>query len=163
MEARLDLFNKAGEASKKAGIQFAYHNHSFEFDPAASLGGKLPYDFSLPSSIPSSWPWNWISAGSASPARIPLPISKNIPAVPARSRQGLITGRIHTEYLQGAMASPLNSAAAWPTSVRAPWIGSASSGSPASRHQTYFRRERRAQIRLDDIKISYDYLRALRF
>src|SRR5439155_22932 len=28
-----DLFNKAGEASKKAGIQFGYHNHSFEFDP----------------------------------------------------------------------------------------------------------------------------------
>src|SRR5947209_1531940 len=29
-----ELFNKAGEASKKAGIQFGYHNHSFELDPA---------------------------------------------------------------------------------------------------------------------------------
>src|SRR5215472_11258782 len=28
-----DLFNKAGEASKNAGIQFGYHNHSFEFQP----------------------------------------------------------------------------------------------------------------------------------
>src|SRR5215467_15252075 len=26
-----ELFNKAGEESKKAGIQFGYHNHSFEF------------------------------------------------------------------------------------------------------------------------------------
>ncbi|HEV1996338.1 MAG TPA: sugar phosphate isomerase/epimerase, partial [Candidatus Acidoferrum sp.] len=42
-----ELFNKAGEASKKAGIQFGYHNHSFEFDPSDSLGGKLPYDFLL--------------------------------------------------------------------------------------------------------------------
>jgi len=42
-----DLFNRAGEASQKAGIQFAYHNHSFEFEPSPSLGGKLPYDFFL--------------------------------------------------------------------------------------------------------------------
>ena len=42
-----ELFNKAGEAAQKAGIQFAYHNHTFEFQPAESLGGKLPYDFLL--------------------------------------------------------------------------------------------------------------------
>jgi sugar phosphate isomerase/epimerase len=42
-----ELFNKAGEAAKKAGIQFAYHNHTFEFQPAESLGGKLPYDYLL--------------------------------------------------------------------------------------------------------------------
>jgi sugar phosphate isomerase/epimerase len=47
-----ELFNKAGEASKKAGIQFGYHNHSFEFDPAPSLGGKLPYDFLLAETDP---------------------------------------------------------------------------------------------------------------
>jgi sugar phosphate isomerase/epimerase len=37
-------FNRAGEVSKKAGIQFAYHNHHFEFVPA---GGTLPYDVLL--------------------------------------------------------------------------------------------------------------------
>lgn len=42
-----DLFNRAGEASRKAGIQFGYHNHDFEFQPSESLGGKLPYDFLL--------------------------------------------------------------------------------------------------------------------
>src|SRR5207302_5128770 len=42
-----ELFNKAGEESKKAGIQFGYHNHSFEFQPSEALGGKLPYDFLL--------------------------------------------------------------------------------------------------------------------
>jgi sugar phosphate isomerase/epimerase len=40
-----DTFNRAGEACKKAGIQFAYHNHWFEFAPGAD--GKLPYDYIL--------------------------------------------------------------------------------------------------------------------
>jgi sugar phosphate isomerase/epimerase len=42
-----DLFNKAGEACKKAGIQFAYHNHTFEFYPDPILGGKRAYDYLL--------------------------------------------------------------------------------------------------------------------
>ena len=36
-----ETFNRAGEASRKLGIQFAYHNHDFEFQPVA---GKLLYD-----------------------------------------------------------------------------------------------------------------------
>lgn len=49
-----DLFNKAGEASRKAGIQFAYHNHFWEFIPSSLLGGKLPYDFLLESTDPAN-------------------------------------------------------------------------------------------------------------
>jgi len=45
----VETFNKVGEASKKAGIQFAYHNHYWEFIPDAQLGGKFPYDFLLES------------------------------------------------------------------------------------------------------------------
>jgi len=37
--------NRAGEESKKAGIQLGYHNHWFEFLPTAD--GKLPYDYLL--------------------------------------------------------------------------------------------------------------------
>jgi sugar phosphate isomerase/epimerase len=37
----VDSFNRAGEQSKNMGIQFAYHNHDFEFTP---VGGKLLYD-----------------------------------------------------------------------------------------------------------------------
>jgi sugar phosphate isomerase/epimerase len=36
-----EKFNKCGEQTRKAGIQFAYHNHWFEFLPT---NGKLPYD-----------------------------------------------------------------------------------------------------------------------
>ena len=35
------LFNTAGEACKKAGIQFGYHNHDFEFSP---MDGQMPYE-----------------------------------------------------------------------------------------------------------------------
>jgi len=38
----VDLFNKAGEVAKKAGLQFAYHNHDFEFK---QLDGEIGYDY----------------------------------------------------------------------------------------------------------------------
>jgi len=41
-----DTFNRAAEASKKAGIQFAYHNHNFEF---IKIDGKYAYDILLES------------------------------------------------------------------------------------------------------------------
>ncbi|MCA0397685.1 MAG: sugar phosphate isomerase/epimerase [Bacteroidetes bacterium] len=37
-----DLLNKSGEKSKAAGIQFAYHNHDFEFE---KLDDTLVYDY----------------------------------------------------------------------------------------------------------------------
>ncbi|TLV01155.1 sugar phosphate isomerase/epimerase family protein [Dyadobacter luticola] len=37
----VDLFNKSGETAKKAGLQFGYHNHDFEFK---KIDGQLPYD-----------------------------------------------------------------------------------------------------------------------
>ncbi|MGH7697000.1 MAG: sugar phosphate isomerase/epimerase family protein [Gemmatimonadaceae bacterium] len=45
-----ERFNRAGEAAKARGLQFAYHNHDFEFVP---LDGKVPYDVLLESSDPS--------------------------------------------------------------------------------------------------------------
>jgi sugar phosphate isomerase/epimerase len=39
-----ELFNQAGEATRKAGIQFCYHNHNFEFQ---KLGDTMPYDYLL--------------------------------------------------------------------------------------------------------------------
>ncbi|HEV2732971.1 MAG TPA: sugar phosphate isomerase/epimerase [Terriglobales bacterium] len=43
-------FNRAGKASKEAGMQFAYHNHWFEYIP---VNGKLPYDILLEESDPN--------------------------------------------------------------------------------------------------------------
>ena len=49
----VDLFNKAGKECQNAGIQFAYHQHGFEFVPSEALGGKLPYDYILESTDPA--------------------------------------------------------------------------------------------------------------
>lgn len=46
-----EAYNRAGEMSRKAGIQFAYHNHNFEF--VAGAGGKLPYDYLLDTCDPN--------------------------------------------------------------------------------------------------------------
>ncbi|HEV7348798.1 sugar phosphate isomerase/epimerase [Telluribacter sp.] len=45
----IDLFNKAAETCKKSGIQFAYHNHDFEFQP---IDGQVPYDLILKGTDP---------------------------------------------------------------------------------------------------------------
>ena len=39
-----ELFSKCGETAKKAGLQFCYHNHDFEF---VELDGQLPMDVIL--------------------------------------------------------------------------------------------------------------------
>ena len=44
-----ETFNRAGEESQKAGIQFGYHNHVEEFK---AVDGKLPYDILLSETDP---------------------------------------------------------------------------------------------------------------
>jgi sugar phosphate isomerase/epimerase len=44
--------NRFGEATQKASIQYAYHNHSFEFADVDGLEGKLPFDFLLTETDP---------------------------------------------------------------------------------------------------------------
>jgi sugar phosphate isomerase/epimerase len=44
IKSAIDTFSKAGEACKKAGLQFAYHNHATEWDP---VEGKTAYDVIL--------------------------------------------------------------------------------------------------------------------
>jgi len=39
-----ELFNKAGEQTQKAGIQYCYHNHNFEFQ---KFSGTVIYDYLL--------------------------------------------------------------------------------------------------------------------
>jgi len=63
-----ETFNRAGEAARQAGIQFAYHNHSFEFAP---VDGKLPYDILLngtdPNLVKMEMDLYWIVNAGADP------------------------------------------------------------------------------------------------
>lgn len=61
-------FNRAGELARKAGLQFAYHNHAFEFEP---VNGRLPYDVLLsemdPDLVKLELDLFWIEKGGADP------------------------------------------------------------------------------------------------
>jgi sugar phosphate isomerase/epimerase len=61
-------FNKAAETARAAGIQFAYHNHEWEFAP---LEGRLPYDVLLEAADPKLVQFEmdiyWITHGGGDP------------------------------------------------------------------------------------------------
>jgi len=44
IKTAVDVFSKAGEACKKVGVQFGYHNHTTEFD---QVEGHRPFDYIL--------------------------------------------------------------------------------------------------------------------
>ena len=44
IKTAVEVFSKAGEACKKNGVQFAYHNHQTEFD---QIEGNRPFDYIL--------------------------------------------------------------------------------------------------------------------
>ncbi len=44
IKSSIEVLNKTGEACKKAGINFAYHNHDAEF---RAVEGKIPYELML--------------------------------------------------------------------------------------------------------------------
>ncbi len=64
-----EAFNRAGEACQKAGIQFAYHEHWFDFHPLP--GGTLPYDLLLkecdPKLVAMELDLCWVNQGGADP------------------------------------------------------------------------------------------------
>jgi sugar phosphate isomerase/epimerase len=68
-----DTYNQAATTSKKAGIQFVYHNHNFEFAPRADLGGKLPYDYLLETCdaalVKMELDLCWITAAGTTPVK----------------------------------------------------------------------------------------------
>ena len=63
-----DKFNSWGEAARRNGIRFAYHNHAFEFD---DMDGRLPYDVLLERTDPELVDFEldlyWLRAGRKDP------------------------------------------------------------------------------------------------
>lgn len=86
-----ETFNRVGEASEKAGFQFGYHNHWFEFLP---VDGKLPYDILLegcdPKLVKMEMDLCWITAAGKDPVpyferypgRFPLVHVKDLKSLP---------------------------------------------------------------------------------
>jgi sugar phosphate isomerase/epimerase len=160
-----ELFNRAGEASHKAGIQFGYHNHSFEFDPADSLGGKLPYDFLLAETDPKLFAMEmdlcWISVAGKDPlayfdkypGRFPLVHVKDW--VKDASTPSAYQGAMgQSVKFGGRMADVGQGSIDWKNLF-------AHAGHAGIQH--YFVENDYPKSAFDDIKISYEYLHKLQF
>ena len=90
-------FNAAGELTQKGGMQFAYHNHWFEFLP---VDGKLPYDILLAECdaklVKMEMDLCWITAAGGDPlkyfarypGRFPLVHVKDLMKIPAITSGG---------------------------------------------------------------------------
>jgi sugar phosphate isomerase/epimerase len=160
-----ELFNKAGEASKKAGIQLGYHNHSFEFDSAESLGGKLPYDFLLaetdPKLVTMEMDLCWISVAGKDPlsyfekypGRFPLVHVKDW--VKDASTPSEYKGAMgQSVKFGGRMADVGQGSIDWKNLF-------AHSAKAGIKH--YFVENDYPKSEFDDIKISYNYLHDLKY
>jgi len=154
-----ETFNRAGEACKKAGIQFAYNNHWFEFLP---VNGKLPYDLLLtecdPNLVKMELDLCWITVGGQDPlkyfdrypGRFPLVHVKDVKRVPPVTAGG---------------AQDFGSSMKDMTEVGSGIIDwkkiFAQSDKAGIKH--YFVEHDNPKKPLESIKKSYDYLASLRF
>jgi sugar phosphate isomerase/epimerase len=159
-----ETFNRAGEASKKAGIQFAYHNHWFEFlqSNEQALKGKLPYDFLLeacdPSLVKMELDLCWIVVGGGDPlryferypGRFPLVHVKDVKKLPAVSASG---GQNFGDSVKD-MTEVGSGMIDWRKIF-------AKSEKAGIKH--YIVEHDKAKAPFNSIKISYDYLRQLRW
>jgi len=159
-----DVFNRAGEASRKAGIQFGYHNHAFEFVPANSLGGRLPYDFMLAETdrelVVMELDLCWITTAGKDPVAYFDKYPGRFPLV--HVKDWIDDGTVSSGY-EGALG-PVRA------SGRLADVGAGSidwarifSNSAKAGIRHYFVEHDEPQSPFESIKVSYNYLRDLRF
>ena len=137
---------RLGAKARAAGLQLAYHNHSYEFQP---LQGQLPYDVLLASSDPAlvqaEMDLYWITDGGGDPlayfARYPGRFSqvhvKDMAAGPAHAMADVGQGIIDWKKIF------------------------AHAGEAGIQH--YYVEHDNPPHPLDDIRISYEYLKTLEF
>lgn len=141
------MFNKAGEAARARGIQFAYHNHAGEFVP---LEGQLPYDLLLQETDPRLVQFEmdlyWITKGGQDPltyfakwpGRFPLVHVKDMDHTPQHAFTEVGKGTIDFKQIfQKAKQAGIK--------------------------HYFYEQDDVPGSPFDSAKISYDYLRALRY
>jgi len=159
-----ELFNHAGEAAQKAGIQFAYHNHAFEFEPSEALGGKLPYDFLLaetdPNLVKMEMDLCWITVGGQDPVKYFDRYPGRFPLVHVKDWTTKGPGGNDYGGATGASKKPGHMTDVGQGEIDFKRIF-AQSGKVGIQH--YFVENDEPKSAFEDIKISYDYLAKLKF
>jgi sugar phosphate isomerase/epimerase len=71
IKSSLSILNKTAEAARKSGIQFAYHNHDWEFK---NVDGKVPYELFLTETDSNDLKFEldiaWAVKGGADPVKL---------------------------------------------------------------------------------------------
>jgi len=159
-----EAFNRAGEAAQKAGIQFAYHNHAFEFEPSDTLGGKMPYDFLLentdPKLVKMEMDLCWITVGGQDPVKYFDRYPGRFPLVHVKDWTTKGPGGNDYGGATGASKKPGHMTDVGQGEIDWKRIF-AQSGKAGIQH--YFVENDEPKSAFDDIKISYDYLSKLTF
>jgi len=156
-----ETFSRAAEASQKAGIQFAYHNHHFEFVPA---NGKLPYDIFLAETdrnlVKMEMDLCWITVAGQDPltyfarypGRFPLVHVKDIKKIPQKTASD--KGWVPFERIMPDMTDVGSGIIDWKRIF-------AQSDKAGIKH--YFVEHDEPKSPFDSIRNSYIYLHNLRF
>ena len=144
LEKVADEFNAIGEKAKGAGLKFAYHNHNPEFTP---IEGQLPYDIFLsrtdPGLVQFEMDLYWIVNGGGDPLKYFAKYPGRFPMVHVKD---MTKERKMVDVGRGAID----------------WKGIFAHSKQAG-IEHYFVEHDEPASPLADIKVSYDYLRALRF
>ena len=143
----IESLNKAGETCQKAGVQLAYHNHDFEFVP---IDGVVPYDLMLketsPKMVKMELDLYWITKAGQSPAKYFAAHPGRFALVHVKDMDNT-PKKFFTEVGRGVIDYKQLLPQAKKAGVKHFFVEQDETpGSP-----------------FDSIKISYDYLHALRF
>ena len=163
MQQVADQFNKAGEATAKAGIQFAYHNHNFEFADEPAIGNQMPYDFLLektdPKYVKMEMDLCWIRVGGQDPLKYFAKYPGRFPLVHVKDIKQL------PKIAPGGPAAPLDQEAKQLTEVGSGVINwkRILSHSEQAGIKHYFVEQDFPSDAFESITKSYAYLQALRF
>jgi sugar phosphate isomerase/epimerase len=159
------LFNKAGAEAKKAGIQFGYHNHSFEFEKYPAIGDKMAYDYLLaeldPKNVIMELDLCWITVAGKDPVeyfkkypgRFQLVHVKDYVNDP-NSTSSFSGATGPSVQFKGHLADVGQGAIDWKRIL---------AHSDEAGIKYYFVENDDAKDQFNDIKISYNYLHDLRF
>jgi sugar phosphate isomerase/epimerase len=150
----IDVFNKAGETTKKAGIQFCYHNHDFEFK---KYGQTTAYDYLLrhldPKLVKFEMDCFWVTHAGADPVayfkkypgHFPLLHIKDMKDHPATSHEFDARMGLFAPVGQGTIN----------------WKRIFAGAKEAGMQHYYVEQDYCEQPPLEAVKISYEYLSKL--
>jgi len=142
-----DLLNDAGRRTLREGVQFAYHNHDFEFAP---IDGKVPYDLLLertnPRLVKLEMDLYWTVKGGANPVEY----FKRYP------------GRFHLLHVKDMDATPRRFFADVGRGTIDFKSIFAQSGKAGVRHY-FVENDEPAGSPFESLRVSFEYLRQLEF